>query len=208
MYPGWWGDDRILVISHHRADQISLHIAGVSEDTPPAESALPHGRAAEAALSTPIPTESLPGSWASNGMATYTLPPIDPRILISRSEAESIMGHPLRGPASGGWELDGRACSFFGPQDLVLSIAIISTNAFALERYDPQSSSISRAGLSAYVAQSGPLGDLRLFARSVNSAVVVHISGGLNGNRTRLQMAKDFAAKALHNLDIIGESRR
>jgi hypothetical protein len=209
MYPGWWGDDRILVISHNRAEEIGLHVAGVSNDLPPAaEIAQTRTHAAGVASRVAIPPDSLPGSWASNGMATYTLPPIDPRILISRSEAETIMGHPVRGPASGGWELDGRACSFFGLEDSVLSIAIISTNAFALEQHDPQSSSISSVGLSAYVAQGGPLGDLRLFARTINSAVIVHISGALDGDQTRLQVAKDFAAKALHNLDPIGESRR
>jgi hypothetical protein len=34
MYPGWWGDDRILVISHHRGDEIGLHIAGISNEWP------------------------------------------------------------------------------------------------------------------------------------------------------------------------------
>jgi peptidoglycan/LPS O-acetylase OafA/YrhL/4-amino-4-deoxy-L-arabinose transferase-like glycosyltransferase len=207
MYPGWWGDDRILVISHHRADQISLHIAGVSKDTPPAESALPQARAAKAALSTPIPGKSLPGSWASNGIATYVLPPIDPRLLISHDEAESIVGDVVTGPTTGGWELDGRGCSFFGPDDLVVRLTIISTNAFGLERNDPQSAGVSNVGLSAYVTAGGPLGDVRLLARSVNSAVAVYLSGGSGGHRTRLDMAKEFAVKALDNLDAIAASR-
>jgi len=118
------------------------------------------------------------------------------------------MGQPLRGPASGGWELDGRACTFLGPQGLVLSIAIISTNAFALERYDPSSKAISGVGLSAYVAGGSPLGGLRLFARTLNSAVIVHISGPLNDKRALLKIATDLATRALYNLDIIGESRK
>ena len=208
MYPGWWGDDRILVISHHRGDEIDLHIAGISNDTAPAAETTQPRPPAEAPSASLMSANSLPGSWASNGMATYTLPPIDPRILMSRTEAATLMGQPLRGPASGGWELDGRACTFLGPQDLVLSIAIISTNAFALERYDPTSKAISGVGLSAYVAGGSPLGGLRLFARTLNSAVIVHISGPLNDKRARLKIATDLATSALYNLDIIGESRK
>ena len=208
MYPGWWGDDRILVISHHRGDEIGLHIAGISNDTAPAAETTQPRPPAEAPSATLMSASSLPGSWASNGMATYTLPPIDPRILMSRTDAATLMGQPLRGPASGGWELDGRACTFLGPQGLVLSIAIISTNAFALARYDPSSKAISGIGLSAYVAGGSPLGGLRLFARTLNSAVIVHISGPLNDKRALLKIATDLATRALYNLDIIGESRK
>ena len=208
MYPEWWGDDRILVISHHRSDEIGLHIAGISNDTVPAAETTQPRPPAEAPSASLMSANSLPGSWASNGMATYTLPPIDPRILMSRTEAATLTGQPLRGPASGGWELDGRACTFLGPQNLVLSIAIISTNAFALERYDPLSKAISGVGLSAYVAGGSSLGGLRLFARTLNSAVIVHISGRLTDKRARLEIATDLATRALHNLDIIGESRK
>ena len=40
MYPNWWGDDRIVVITRARAEQLGLRIAGVSKDTAPASEPL------------------------------------------------------------------------------------------------------------------------------------------------------------------------
>ena len=75
MYPGWWGDDRILVISHHRADEIGLHIAGISNDTAPAAETTQPRPPAEAPSASLMSANSLPGSWASNGMATLCFAP-------------------------------------------------------------------------------------------------------------------------------------
>ena len=46
---------------------------------------------------------------------------------------------------------------------------------FALERYDPTGKTISGVGLSAYV-KGGSLLAVAAFARTLNSAVIVHIS--------------------------------
>jgi hypothetical protein len=198
MYPNWWGDDRIIAIDRSHAERMDLRIAGSSEDTE-----VPHGtvlfrRATKhAALFAPISANSLPSSWA--------LPAIDPRVLVPRAEAEAIIGPLVRGPTSGGWELDGTACTYVGRDGLIASVAIISTSAFDLERHDPQSVIISSDGVSAYAAGTGPLGDVRLFSRTFESAVIVHVSGDSRSHEKRLDLAKQFASTALQRLDIAQE---
>jgi hypothetical protein len=143
--------------------------------------------------STPISADSLPSSWSP--------PLIDPRMLVSRGEAEAIMGPLVRGPTGGGWELDGNACTYLSHDGLVVSVAIISTQAFDLERRDPQSVTIRSDSASAYAARTGPLGEVRLFSRSVQSAVLVHVSGDARSREKRLDLAKQLAGPALHRLD-------
>lgn len=220
IYPTWWGDDRIVVIdrshaakigtrneSSHgvdpplragHAERMGLRIAGSSEDTDaPPKTVLCQHATKHAAVSTPNSANSLPSSWI--------LPPIDPRALVSLAEAEAMIGPLVRGPTSGGWELDGTACTYVGRDGLVISVAIISTSAFDLERHDPQSVAMSSEGVSAYAARTGPLGDMRLFARSFKSAVIVHISGDSRPNEKRLDLAKQFARTALECLDAAQE---
>jgi hypothetical protein len=220
IYPNWWGDDRIVAIDSRHAAQIGtrnesshgvdppwraghaermgLRIAGSSEDTDaPPETVFCRPATEHAALAAPISANSWPNLWR--------LPPIDPRILIPRAEAEAMIGPLVRGPTSGGWELDGTACTYVGREGLVISVAIISTSAFDLERHDPQSVNMSSDGMSAYAARTGPLGDVRLFSRSFKSAVIVHVSGGSKSNEKRLDLAKQFARTALECLDAAQE---
>jgi hypothetical protein len=194
MYPNWWGDDRIVVITRCRADEIGLLIAGSPQDiAEPAEAPAFRRAPGQAASSAPLSGDSLPTGWA--------LPTVDPRILIPHAEAETIMGPIARGPLTGGWELDGTACTYLGRGGSVVSVAIISLSAFELERHDPQSVAVSNVGLLAYAARTGPMGDLRLFARSFDSAVIVHVSGGSMPTESRLALARRFAGIALDGLD-------
>jgi 4-amino-4-deoxy-L-arabinose transferase-like glycosyltransferase len=201
MYPNWWGDDHIIVINRRRAEEISLHIAGISQDdAPPPETAVLPGWAQHSEALASISADSLPSSW--------WLPGIDPRILVPRADAESIGGPIVRGPASGGWELDGKASTYLTRDGLVVSAAFISTSAFNLERHDPQSAILSDVAPSAYVARPGPLGDIRLFARSFGSAVVIHISGDAEPRERKLDLAKQFARTALDHLDAAEDPTR
>ena len=188
IYPNWWGDDHIVAIDRHRAEEIRLHIAGISDDAPMPETTF--RPAVDLPANSP---DSLPNSW--------WLPGIDPRILVPRADAESIAGPIIQGPASGGWELDGKASTYLTRDGLVVSLAFTSTSAFNLERNDPQSAVISDVGANAYTAQSGPFGDIRLFARSFGSAVVVHISGDAESKDKKLDLAKQLARSALDHLD-------
>jgi hypothetical protein len=202
MYPNWWGDDRILVINPTRAKEMGLRIAGISKDTAPAPEPLVIRRTSKyAAPSTAISADSLPTSWMLPFDPRTEAWPIDPRTLVPRAEAEAIMGPVVRGPMSGGWELDGPACTYLSHDDQVVSVAVISTQAFDLERHDPQSVTVASDNASAYAARPGPLGQVRLFARSVKSAVLVHVSGDARPDDKRLDLAKQFAGPALDRLD-------
>jgi hypothetical protein len=198
MYPNWWGDDHIVAINRRRAEEISLHIAGISQDPGTPETVLFRPATQAAASPSAISADSLPSLW--------WLPGVDPRILVPRADAEAIAGPIVRGPASGGWELDGKASTYLTRDGLVISVAFISTSAFNLERHDPQSAILSDVGASAYAARTGPLGDIRLFARSFESAVVIHISGDTEPKEKRLVLAKQFARTALDHLDIALDS--
>jgi hypothetical protein len=193
MYPNWWGDDHVVAISRSHAEEMKLHIAGVSQDTSAPETRMYRPVTQAASSPTPISADALPNSW--------WLPGIDPRILVPRADAESVAGPIARGPDSGGWELDGKASTYVTRDRLVISLAFISTSAFDLERYDPQSESVSDVGANAYVTRPGPFGDIRLFARSFGSAVVIRISGDVQSKETKLGWAKQFARIALANLD-------
>ena len=193
MYPNWRGDDRILVINPTRAKEMGLQIAGISGDTAAPKPVLVRRTTKYAAPSTPISADSLPNSWAR--------PLIDPCTLIPRAEAEAIIGPLERGPTGGGWELNGPACTYLSYDGLVVSVAIISTEAFDLERHDPQSVTVPSDSASAYAVRTGPLGEVRLFSRSVQSAVLVHVSGDARSREKRLDLAKQLAGPALHRLD-------
>jgi hypothetical protein len=190
------------VINRRRAKEMGLRIAGISEDTAPAPEPVVVRRTTKYAVpSARISADSLPSSWGMPFDPRTKLRPIDARTLISRAEAEAIMGPLVRGPTSGGWELDGTACTYLSHDDLVISVATISTKAFDLERHDPQSVAVSSDSASAYAARTGPLGDVRLFSRSVESAVIVHVSGDSGPHEKGLDLAKRFASMALDRLD-------
>lgn len=194
MYPNWWGDDRIVVISRHRARQIGLHIAGVSPDTPSPEGIASSFSAAQHDIPIrPISANSLSTSWS--------LPTIDPRLLVPRAEVEAIIGPIIAGPASGGWELDGTACTYFGDNELVVSIAVISTAAYELQRHDPESVSVREIGADAYAIHCGWMSEVRLFARSHKSAVIIHLSGRSETQDQLTHSASQLAARVLERLD-------
>jgi hypothetical protein len=202
MYPNWWGDDRIVVINRSRAKGMGLRIAGISEDTAGApEPVVTRCTTKYATPSARISADSLPSSWALPFDPRTKLWPIDVRTLISRVEAEAIMGSLVGGPTSGGWELDGTACTYLSHDGLVVRVAIISTKAFDLQRHDPQSVAVSSDSVNAYAARTGPLGDVRLFSRTVESAVLVHVSGDSRPHEEGLDLARRFASMALDRLD-------
>jgi hypothetical protein len=194
IYPNWWGDDRIVVIDKNRARDIGLRIAGISEDATPADEPVSlEGGIQSLAPYAQTPPDSLPRSWA--------LPAVDPRIVVPRAVAESIVGPLARGPLSGGWDLDGRSCTVLGEDGTVVSVTVISTGAFDLERREPSSFVVSGAGVSAYLASPARRADVRLLARTMESAVIVHVTGTTRPRVVREDVATKLAAVALARLD-------
>ena len=86
------------------------------------------------------------------------------------------------------------------------STSLISTSAFYLESDVPGSVTVQGAGAAAYVIPAGPSGEIRLFARSLTNAVIVHVSSGSSGREGTLYLAQRFAADALKNLEAATES--
>lgn len=194
MYPNWWGDDRIVVIDTLRAREIGLRIAGISEDATSADEPASLARGIHSVAPYPqIPADSLPRSWA--------LPAVDPRSLVPPAMARSVVGPLARGPSSGGWDLDGLSCTVLGENGTVVSVTVISTGAFDLERHEPSSVVVSGVGVSAYLASPAGRPDVRLFARTMNSAVIVHVTGAAEPRAFREDLATTLAAIALARLD-------
>ncbi len=192
MYPNWWGDDRIIALSRRRAEEIGLHIAGISADTPLLESAV-----------SLFHTDSFRRSTGDSGpphRSSWSLPQVDPRVLLRPEEAGRIMGPIERGPANGGWDLDGTAATFIGKDGTVASIAVISTSAFDLERHNSEGTTIPNIGVSAYLVPTVNAGDVRLFARSHKMAVIAHVSLGFNAVDSAIGIASQFAQTALDRL--------
>lgn len=194
IYPNWWGDDRIVVIDKRRAREIGLRIAGISEDATPAEEPVSLESGIESVARYPqVPADALPSTW--------TLPAVDPRSLVPRAVARAVVGPLARGPSSGGWDLDGVSCTLRGEDGTVVSVTVISTGAFDLERREPSSVAVSGAGVSAYVASPARRGDVRLFARTMESAVIVHATGRTRPEEFRIDQATKLAVIALARLD-------
>jgi hypothetical protein len=115
--------------------------------------------------------------------------------------ARSVVGPLARGPSSGGWDLDGLSCTVLGENGTVVSVTVISTGAFDLERHEPSSVVVSGVGVSAYLASPAGRPDVRLFARTMNSAVIVHVTGAAEPRAFREDLATTLAAIALARLD-------
>jgi hypothetical protein len=60
---------------------------------------------------------------------------------------------------------------------------------------------VSGAGVSAYVASPARRGDVRLFARTMESAVIVHATGRTRPEEFRIDQATKLAVIALARLD-------
>jgi hypothetical protein len=196
IYPNWWGDDRILVIDRAQAAEIGLLVAGVTEDvSPPTERAPELGSSLQPTKHEAASVDALPSSWVPSS--------IDPRLLVTIPEAQSIIGALARGPVLGSWELDGHGCTFVAEDGTVVSLVIISTGAFRLERFNRGSAAISGVGAHAYTTGVRPFGDVRLFARTAANAVVVLVADRSGSHETSLARAKRFAEIALARLDAL-----
>jgi hypothetical protein len=82
-----------------------------------------------------------------------------------------------------------------------VSVTVISTGAFDLERREPSSFVVSGAGVSAYLASPARRADVRLLARTMESAVIVHVTGTTRPRVVREDVATKLAAVALARLD-------
>ena len=139
IYPNWWGDDHIIAISRHRAEEISLQIAGVSQD-----------EATATAINQPV-------MQSITSAAQFQQSPCRIRggcrgqihEFLSRAQTPNRSQARLsedRRVEDG--NLTARRPPTLLADGLVVSPALISTSAFNLERYDPRSAVVSDVGAS------------------------------------------------------------
>jgi 4-amino-4-deoxy-L-arabinose transferase-like glycosyltransferase len=158
MYPNWWGDDRIVVMSAAKANGLGVPVVAQPPPTRDAE------RIRAAA---PAPRQAT--SWA--------LPDIEPCAILSGAAMEAVVGSAVGEPQPGGTAVDGSACQYTGSGPFVVTLGLMSTKAYESLRMDFGGEPVLGAGFSALADGPDPLGDVTLVARSRDAAVLVRISG-------------------------------
>jgi len=134
------------------------------------------------------------GSWAVSD--------VDPCALITRAEAEAVMGQLREEPRPGGTAADGTSCAYVGTGPLVVTIGVVSTNTFELRKSDPGNTAIGGIGDGAYTTKLNAFRDVYLYARKDEAAVMVNVTVGAGADvrATRQHIAGALAQKALDRL--------
>ncbi len=139
-------------------------------------------------------TAQVANSWA--------LPDVDPCTLVTRAEAEAVMGLLKKEPNPGGTAADGTSCAYVGTNSLVVTIGVISTNTFELRKFDSGNTTIAGIGDEAYMTKPNAFGDVYLYARKGEAAVMVNVTVGAEDEMRdiRQQIAGALAQRALDRL--------
>jgi hypothetical protein len=138
--------------------------------------------------------------------STWEIPRVDPCTLLSRAAMEALVGSAVNDLGPGGTAVDGSACEYTGAGPFVVTLGLMSTNAYESLKLDFGGEPVHGVGTSALVDGADPLGDVTLVARSAEAAVLIRISGIVPGaaGRSRRQLAADIARNALEQEVVIG----
>jgi 4-amino-4-deoxy-L-arabinose transferase-like glycosyltransferase len=176
IYPNWWGDDRLLIVPKSKAEERGIYFSGSQIDTYyvyPGQNNT---------VRSDLQTHSNKASWY--------LPNIDPCALLSTAEVNQIIG-PVK-EIRRGWILDGTSCAYIGEKMFIINLGLISTAAFELQRSEPESMLVTDLDNEAYTITEDPLGDLKLFVRGKDAAIVVNVARFEDG----IQSSSSWIAKA------------
>jgi hypothetical protein len=110
--------------------------------------------------------------------------------LLSTAEVNQIIG-PVK-EIRRGWILDGTSCAYIGEKMFIINLGLISTAAFELQRSEPESMLVTDLDNEAYTITEDPLGDLKLFVRGKDAAIVVNVARFEDG----IQSSSSWIAKA------------
>ena len=134
--------------------------------------------------------------------ASWELPDIDPCTLVTEAEAEAVMGPLKGGPKPGGSALDGTTCVYVSTSPLVVSIGVISTVSFELQKRDPGNTALTDLGAEAYTLKPNAFKDVCLFVRKGRATIMVNVSAALKDDleTERYRIAKGLAERALDRL--------
>lgn len=133
---------------------------------------------------------------------SWTIPDVEPCALIDKADAEAVMGLLRDEPKSGGMAIDGTACAYISRDPFVITIGIISTNSFELQKFDSGNRMISNLGDEAYITNPNAFEDVYLLARQENVAVLINVTAGAWDEKKieRYRIAKTLAQTALARL--------
>jgi hypothetical protein len=186
IYPNWWGDDRIIEITRRRADELGILICCTSSARKLDPREPPKVRP-QLDVSTPKAS-----SWA--------IPDVEPCALVSRAEAEAIMGKLSEGPRPGGTAADGTACAYVGETSILATVGVISTNSFEDRRSEPGNIPVSGSVHEMFVAQTNGFRDVRLLARLGAVALLINVATWEIPDEERVAIARRLATTALDRL--------
>jgi 4-amino-4-deoxy-L-arabinose transferase-like glycosyltransferase len=168
IYPDWEGDDRIIVMSMARAEEIGILVVGNNQT---------------------IASRAVPNESRARRM-------VDPCTLVPKAEAEAIMGPLKEEPRPGGSPLGGggTCCAYISTSPLFMNVCVIGTSSFEFQKYTPGNTTITDLGDEAYTIQPNSLEDVYLFARKGKAAIMVNVTTGVGGD---LETKKDLIATGL-----------
>jgi hypothetical protein len=185
VYPNWWGDDRLLIVSKAIAEKRHIFLSGSQTDTYYVHPGQTNNVRSE--------LQALPKK------ASWYLPNIDPCGLLSAAEVNQIVG-PVK-ETRRGWVLDGTSCAFIGEKTFVINIGLISTAAFEIKRTEPGSILVTDLDNEAYLIAEDELGDLELFLHGGDAAIVVYVARINDGKQSSsIRIAKACGRNALTKL--------
>jgi hypothetical protein len=130
---------------------------------------------------------------------SWEIPDVDPCAILPASAVEALAGSPVGHPRPGGTAVDGSACQYVGTGPFVITLGLMSTNAYESLKVDFGGTPVLDVGSSALVDGPDQLGDVTLVARSLDAAVLIQISGVIPGavGPARRDLAERIARQAL-----------
>jgi hypothetical protein len=187
FYPNWWGDDRIIEMTSQRASELGiLPCCNARQIQFPARPLHSDIRVRDAR------SEPIASTWA--------IPDIDPCVLVSRKEAEAVMGPLREDPRPGGTAADGTACVYIAERSIVSTVGIISTRSFDDRRYESGTISLSTTPHEMFLTRKNAFQDVRLLARRSGVALMIHVAARGPSEAERVAIARLLATTALGRL--------
>jgi hypothetical protein len=187
FYPNWWGDDRIIEVTSQRASELGiLPCCNARQIQFPARPLHSDIRVRDAR------SEPIASTWA--------IPDIDPCVLVSRKEAEAVMGPLREDPRPGGTAADGTACVYIAERSIVSTVGIISTRSFDDRRYESGTISLSTTPHEMFLTRKNAFQDVRLLARRSGVALMIHVAARGPSEAERVAIARLLATTALGRL--------
>ena len=196
IYPNWWGDDRIIVMSVERAKEIGIVVLNISNA---ASGKVLSAETPERVVNTIFP--STHPREINQSKVSWVLPGLDPCQIVTKIQAEASIG-PLRAdPAPRGHALDGTSCTYISAEPVIVRINLISTAAFELQKHHPENTTLIGLGSEAYTIEANSVDDAHLFVRKDKAAIMVSVfTQSDHWAGKRFQIAQDIAVKALAQL--------